>query len=188
MKPDYNIPEPILFNPLKHHLGLIKEFININSEYKPGKILQSQIKSISHLGRSVMDLYTGYLTINDICCEVKEFLKKNDISKRDLFLLWEGKNSNNYSLITLSDNSQWTIKSHHNTKRYVHIFPARNNQFSVRTKGNTLKTAILYNLMIAKNFISVDDLNNVRAILKLSPIKSSVNTESITKLIELIRN
>jgi hypothetical protein len=188
MKPDYHIPEPVLFNPLKHHLGLIREFIDTNSENRSGYSIRLQIKSLKHLGRSVMDIYTGSLAVSEICSEVKEFLKKKDILEREFFINWAGNHPNNFKTITLSDSSQWTIKSHHDNKRYVHIFPSRYSQHTIRAKGNTLKSAILYNILIGKNFISSDDLNKVRAILYLSPIKSSVNAESITKLIEILRN
>jgi len=43
MNIEYQIPEPFLFNPLKHHIGFIKEFINFNID-KTGADLKAVIK------------------------------------------------------------------------------------------------------------------------------------------------
>ncbi len=37
MNYDFHLPEPFLFNPLKHHLGYIKEFVTENSGKKKEK-------------------------------------------------------------------------------------------------------------------------------------------------------
>ena len=84
---DNAIREPFLFNPLKHHLGFIREFINLNID-KNSSDLQDLTKDLKHLGTSVMDIYTGSLTIRKILNETEVFLKQKDIlSKRDLFCL-----------------------------------------------------------------------------------------------------
>ncbi len=49
MNYDYQIPEPFLFNPFKHHVGFIKEFINRNTD-KPGLNIQTLLIDIRHLG------------------------------------------------------------------------------------------------------------------------------------------
>jgi len=183
----YQIPVPFIFNPLKHHMGFITEFITLISEDESNSNIQDLTKRLKHLGKSVMDVYTGSLSVNDICKEAEEFLEQKNLTGRKNFFRWVGNNLINFKTIILSDGSQWTLKFHDNKLRFVHIFPARNSPLTIRAKGNTLKSAILYNLLIAKNFISGDDLNKVRAILHLSPIKSSVNTESITKMIEILR-
>ena len=68
MNTDYQIPEPFLFNPLKHHLGFIKEFINFNID-KTGADLSSVTRDLKHLGTSVMDIYAGSVSIRNICQE-----------------------------------------------------------------------------------------------------------------------
>ncbi|MDP3001762.1 MAG: hypothetical protein Q8N38_01350 [Bacteroidales bacterium] len=183
----YQIPEPLLFNPLKHHLGFIKEFINLKIEDESNADIKNLIKDLKHLGTSVMDVYTGSLSIINICKEVEEFLEQKDILRREPFSLWAGINMNNFKIISLSDSSQWTLKYHNNEIRYVHLFPARSSPHSFRVKSNTLKSALLYYILIGKDFITGDDLNKARILLGLSPIKDTVDTEAIMEMIEILR-
>jgi hypothetical protein len=181
------IPEPILFNALKHHLGFIREFIYQKSERNPESDHKNMIKELKHLGTSVMDVYTGSLLISEICNEVMLFLGEKDLSGRDHFSEWTGNELKDFRIISLSDGSQWTLKYHDNCQRFVHIFPARGSQHTFRVKSNTLKSAILYYILIGKDFITGDDLNRVRSMLGLSPIKDPVDTEAITEMIEILR-
>jgi hypothetical protein len=186
MNSDNQINEPILFNPLKHHIGFIREF-TVNETDDTKNDFQDCIRKLKHLGTSVMDVYTGSLTINNICREVEEFLEHKALLKRDLYSHWLGNNLYDFRIIALSDGSQWTIKKYDNEKRYVHIFPARNSQHTFRIKANTLKSAIFYNILIGKDFITGDDLNRVRTLLGLSPVKDTIDTEAVTEMIEILR-
>jgi hypothetical protein len=187
MIPDNHIPEPFLFNPLKHHLGFIKEYINLRIDGSSDDDIKSLFKELKHLGTSVMDVYNGTLSIPDICKEVESFLEKKKIKPKKIFLPWAGINPADFKIISLSDDSQWTLKFHNNELRYVHIFPARSSPHSFRVKSNTLKSAVLYNIMIGKDYISNDDLNRIRPLLGLSPVKDSVDTEAIIEMIEILR-
>jgi hypothetical protein len=187
MKPGYQIPEPFLFNPLKHHLGFIKEFTNQMIDAESNDNIKNLTKELKHLGSSVMDVYTGTLPIKHICKEVEDHLQKKGIIKRESFSTWAGANTNDFRIISLSDDSQWTLKFHDNILRFVHIFPARNSQHTFRIKSNTLKSALLYHILIGKDFISGDDLNQVRTLLVLSPVKDVSDTEAITEMIEILR-
>jgi hypothetical protein len=80
------------------------------------------------------------------------------------------------------------MKFHSNKLRFVHIFPARNSQQTFRIKANTLKSAILFNIISGKDFITPDEINTIRTILNLSPIKESADIEAITEMIEILRN
>jgi hypothetical protein len=184
---DYQIPEPFLFNPLKHHLGYIKEFINLRTDDESNDDLKTLIKELKHLGTSVMDVYTGSITVINVCHEIKEFLEKNDLLKKESFSEWAGKNMNNFRQIAFPDGSEWTLKYYENKTRYIHLFPARNSQYTFRVKSNTLKSAIIYCILIGKDFITGNDLNKVRALLNLSPIKDPVDSEAITEMIEILR-
>jgi hypothetical protein len=188
MYPDYQIPEPFLFNPLKHHLGFIREFIFYKTDENSDTDKFSLIKELKHLGTSVMDVYKGPLSIDNICQEVEEYLDRKGIILREPFSLWTGTNMNDFRVISLSDGSQWTLKNHDNIFRFIHLFPARGSQYSFRVKANTLKSALLYNIIIGKDYISGNDINNVRTLLGLSPIKDTVDTEAITEMIELLRS
>ena len=184
---ELQIPEPILFNPLKHHLGYIREFILKQTEGEPYADKKILIKELKHLGTSVMDVYTGSLFINDICSEVIEFVEQKELSERVIFAGWAGIKMNDFRIISLSDGSQWTLKYHDNSQRFVHIFPARGSRHTFRIKSNTLKSALLYYILVGKDFITGDDLNKVRPLLGLSPIKDPVDTEAITEMIEILR-
>ena len=187
MNTEYQIPEPFLFNPLKHHLGFIREFINLNIDH-PGSDIQLLTRDLKHLGTSVMDVYTGTLAIRNICIEVKEFLKQKDLFERDSFAVWTGTRIDCFRITPLSDGSQWTLKYHKNLQRYVHIFPARNSQHTFRVKSNTLKSALIYNIIIGKDLVTGYDLNKVRPLLGLSPVKDAIDTEAILEMIEILRD
>jgi hypothetical protein len=182
------IPGPVLFNPLKHHLGFIREFMLMNTDPDPEPDQKVLIKELRHLGTSVMDVYTGSLKISEICSQVIAFLKERDLTSEALFSEWTGTKARDFRIIQLSDNSQWTLKYYNNLRRFVHIFPARESSHSFRVKSNTLKTAILYYILIGKDFITGDDLNKVRPLLGLSPVKDPVDTRAITEMIEILRN
>jgi hypothetical protein len=194
---DFQIPEPFLFNPLKHHLGFMRDFININIETydRENAIVESAckptlqlIRELKHLGTSVMDVYTGNLGIQNICDRIEEYLISNKLFRQEEYSAWTGKKSENFRIITLTDGSQWTLKFHNNPQRFAHIFPARNSQYSFRVKSNTLKSAMIYSVLIGKDYITGDDLNRVRPLLGLSPIKNAVDTEAILEMIEILRD
>jgi hypothetical protein len=187
MNADYQIPEPYLFNPIKHHLGFIKEFINLSIDnYNSDD--QALRKTIRHLGGSVMDVYKGHLSIRSICIEAEDFLKKKDISGYESFSAWAGTRIDCFRIIRLSDDSQWTLKFHNNPRRFVHIFPARNSRYTFRVKSNTLKSALIYNIIIGKDLVTSVDLNKVRPLFGLSPVKNAIDTEAILEMIEILRS
>jgi hypothetical protein len=79
------------------------------------------------------------------------------------------------------------MKYYDHEKRFIHAFPARFSPFSFRIKANTLKSAILYQMFIGKDFITEEDLNIARAIAGLSPVRDLFDTEAITEMIEILR-
>jgi hypothetical protein len=187
MEIDNYIPEPFQFNPLKHHLSFIKEFISIRLSEDKTPDIKSLIKELKHIGTSVMDVYNGPLQVNEILNEVTAFIKLKHLDNEIIYSGWTGKSYNDFRIIELSETSQWMLKYHKSNERYVHLFPARLSPNSFRVKANTLKSAVLYYIIIGKDFISGRDLNNVRAILGLSPIKDTADAEAITEMIEILR-
>jgi len=182
-----SIPEPLLFNPLKHYLPFIRSFI-INrtiSISDPG--LKELTRELKHIGTCVMDIYTGELAQESIFSEVLEFLENNMLKVKETYKKWAGTDFNDFKIISLSDTSQWTLKYHDHETRYVHIFPARSSPHSFRIKANTLKSAILYIIIFGKDYVSEDDLNAARALAGLSPVKEVADTEAVTEMIEILR-
>ncbi len=184
---EYQIPEPVLFNPLKHHLGFMREFISFYTEYQSSNDLKILIKELKHLGTSVMDVYSGSLNVQNITNEVIEFLSPKGFLIKESYSQWTGIKMNDLKIISLSDASQWILKFHDNKIRFVHIFPARNSQHTFRIKSNTLKSSLLYLILIGKDFITGDDLNKVRMMTGLSPVKDPAESEAITEMISLLR-
>jgi hypothetical protein len=189
MKEIYDsIPLPLLFNPLKHHLGFIREFIEINIEEAKLPDNTEIIKGLKHIGGSVMDIYTGGLTSIEICDELFCYLCTKNLNDKPAYASWAGTEPNDFKTIYLSDGSQWVMKYYNHKERYVHSFPARLSPLTFRIKANTLKSAILYQIFIGKDYITEEDLNISRAIAGLSPIKDIFDTQAITEMIEMLRS
>ena len=182
-----SIPPPLLFNPLKHHLGFIRQFIEENSRHSARTGNTPVIKDLKHIGGSVMDIYTGELTHSEICDELLCFLKTKKLEAKDMFTQWAGGDQNDFRTIWLSDGSQWILKYYDNEQRFVHSFPARFSPRSFRIKANTLKSAILYQIFIDKDYVSEENLNTARALGGLSPVKDVFDSEAITEMIEILR-
>jgi hypothetical protein len=181
------IPEPVLFNPLKHYLPFVRDLINnyISGDNVPAANVL--IKELKHIGNCVMDIYTGTMTQERIYKEVTDFLDRNNLRSRESYMRWAGTSYKSFRVISLSDGSGWTLKYHNSENRYVHIFPARSSPFTFRIKANTLKSAILYIILIGKDLIVEEDLNRARALTGLSPVKDVADTEAITEMIEILR-
>jgi len=188
MVADYQIPEPILFNPLKHHLGFIKDFVTARTDAGRDSSDNDLIRELKHLGTSVMDVYSGTMSVSNICSEILQFTYEHSLSGKKQFSGWAGVSADNYRVMPLSDGSQWTLRYHNNNLRFIHIFPARNSRLSFRVKSNTLKSALLYYIKVGKDYISGEDLNRVRPLLGLSPVKDAIDAEAIVEMIEILRD
>ena len=173
-----NIPLPILFNPLKHHLGFIKDYIDQNQNSKEHLNNQTLIKDLKHLGGSLMDIYSGALSSDLVIDEIMKFIETNHLIDKDLYIKWAGKDPKELKTIELSDASKWVLKYSENARYSPHSF---------RVKANTLKSAILYIICIGKDYITEEDLNIARAVAGLSPVKDVVDAEAITEMIEILR-
>jgi len=183
--PSTGIPDPFQFNPLKHHLAFIKSFIlsKENSEVNP-----ELLKTIRHIGSSVMDIYTGKLPVSEILSGISDYLTMVNLNNRNKYAVWAGTEPYDFRTLTLSDNSNWTLKYHESENRYVHLFPARSSPHTFRVKANTLKSAILYIIIYGKDYVTEEDLNRARALVNLSPIREVAETEAISEMIEILRN
>lgn len=179
------IPEPFQFNPLKHHLDFMREFISCDPD---GEYSEDLIRQIKHTGTSVMDVYSGQLPVNEIIQQVRFFLGSEGHLSSTTFAEWTGIGFSDFRLTVLSDGSQWTLKYHQSNNRYVHLFPARSSPHTFRVKANTLKSAMLYMMKIGKDYITGEDLNSARALAGLSPVKEIAETEAISEMIEILRS
>lgn len=180
-----HIPEPFQFNPLKHHLGFLRDFAT--GWEQPGNAA-AIVRTLKHIGTSVMDVYSGKLSVSDILEETGCRLKENSQFSYDSYMKWTGLNSSEFRSLHLSDSSEWILKFHDNRKRYIHIFPARSGPHTFRIKANTLKSAIHYNVFSGNDFITEDAINTARAQAGLSPVREVSEAEAIFRMIELLRS
>lgn len=183
----FQIPEPFLFSPLKHYLPYIKAFTDTKAVEESYHGTEALIRELRHIGTCVMDVYKGYLPPDQIFSEIRHFLLSGQIYGKDQYGQWAGKSFRNYRIIKLSDGSCWTLKYHEDEFRYVHIFPSRSSPFTFRVKANTMKSALLYQILTGKDYISKEDLNRTRALAGLSPVKGIAEVEAITEMIEILR-
>jgi hypothetical protein len=181
------IPEPFLFNPLKHYLPFIKDFVTGHSAGISDSDLKELTREIRHIGTCVMDIYSGQLGMEIIFDEITGFLASNGLLKKDIYRNWTGTKFSEFRLVTLSDGSQWTLKYYDHESRFVHVFPARSSPHSFRIKANTLKSAVLYIIVIGKDYITEEDLNAARALAGLSPVREVADAEAVTEMIEILR-
>jgi hypothetical protein len=182
-----DIPIPLLFNPLKHYLPFIRDFVRSRTLTINDPGLKVLTRELKHLGTCVMDIYTGELPQETILKEITEFLEINDLREKAAYKAWAGTDFDDYRIVSLTDTSQWTLKFHNHETRYVHIFPARSSPHSFRIKANTLKSAILYIIIFGKDYVSEDDLNAARALAGLSPVREVADAEAVTEMIEILR-
>jgi hypothetical protein len=184
---DDHMPLPFLFNPFKHHLGFIKDYIIRNQTTTKLTDKPAIIKDLKHMGVSLMDIYTGTKSLEVVFEEIMKFLISHNLAEKDIFGEWSGRNHSDFKTIEISDGSEWVLKYYHNEMRYVHPFPARFSQHSIRVKANTLKSAILYLIFKDKDFVTAEDLNSARAVTGLSPVKQMFDVEAIMQMIEILR-
>lgn len=71
-----NLPKPVLFHSLKHHLGYIQSFIR-ESISAPAATSEADILSIGNA--SQLDVYTGALSAWQIAEEVIIYLQERDL-------------------------------------------------------------------------------------------------------------
>lgn len=182
------IPVPFLFNPLKHHLGFIRDLVwetwipGIHSNWP------SIAREIKHTGVSMMDIYRGKIDAGSILEELRNQLQQPGLLDPGRFALYSGTNPEDFRTLLISDGSEWVVKYFPDPSRFIHVFPARSSNYTLRIKANTLKSAILYILFIGKDYISEEGLNSARSMMGLSPVRDVDEAESISRIIEMLRN
>jgi hypothetical protein len=169
-----NLPKPILFHPLKHHLGYLRHFIQHSTD-------EAFYAAIPRVGASQMDLYCGELNLLRIGQEILGQLAAKGIVAESDFIsfLTQGEG---YQNLTISDGSSWTLLRGDDPELYVHIHPARYAQHCIRVKAGALKTAI----MMYRNRVTpksdTAQVNALRKSIGLSAIKDLQESEGIGRI------
>ncbi|MCX7987703.1 MAG: hypothetical protein N2662_12270 [Bacteroidales bacterium] len=181
---------PVLFNALKHHWYTIKKF--------SGSPPLQWIDELVVIGHSIIDLYIGKMTVEQITEEVIKELQRINVFEIKAFEEWL-KQGRDFRIIKLSDGSFWTLRrTKHNETQYIHIHPGRYSPHTMRVKSETLKTAIAYQCLryygelnnLPTSLRSASDkeitqyLNYVRQKLQLSPVKKYDKRSRILGLID----
>ncbi len=168
----------ILFNTLKHHKQAVYDLIS-----------QRNFEEIPFykIGTSQMDFYIGKLSIVTIEQEVLATLQERKLIDIDTFSNWLAANDA-YQTICLSDTSRWVLRMGDTEASYIHIHPARYSPHTIRVKAGQLKTVIA---MLHKGYedfdqIDLNELNNLRRQIELSPVKSIDSCNSIRDLFSIM--
>ena len=188
MKDNCTIAPPINLNCWKHHVGFIKEQIRSVHSLKD---LEKLKKTLLKIGESQMDLYYGNYSPSEIAEQISMELKKKKVFSLDRYKDWLTQNKTDYQLLTIIDNSVWTLRLGENAERYVHIHPGRYSPNTRRVRALTLKTAIL--TLCFENFgeqklFNVELINQIRKnYLNEPPLKFVSKESGFGKLLELFR-
>ena len=203
------VPEPLLFNCLKHHAGYVAEFIRSfddparpavkkpgspgikdhcgKFEAETGKRLREELIII---GKSQMDLYTGRLSPGRIAEEITVYLKSKDLLKKEKYLSRISEASSSFIETRLSDSSVWVLLPGKMPGRHVHIHPGRHSPLTMRIRSETLKTAIAvlcYCNRYGKDHSDLDVINEARTkLLELSPVKEVNPGRGLGRMIEIL--
>ncbi|WP_018480002.1 hypothetical protein [Pontibacter roseus] len=166
-----DLPEPVLFHPLKHHLGYAKAFIE-QGLHAPTAELQAALRT---LGSSQMDVYIGQMTVAQIAEEVVVYLQSQSLLRPAAFRLHLNAGGADYSTLPLSDGSGWILRWGTVAGRHVHLHPARYSPHTWRIKANTPKTALAASIASRQSDIPALDVQLVNRVrvewLGLPPVK-----------------
>lgn len=171
---------PFLFNPLKHHLGVLYNILSYTC-------FEELFPLLLKLGASQMDMYTGKLSPATIFSEIGCFLEKNGIfgqpAYQDYLQLHQ-----NYISVTTSDTAVWTLRLAAG-EHYIHIHPGRHVPHTRRIKASALKTALLYESARRHGRLTGNqqaDINLLRGMIGLSPVRSLKECQHLLELVILL--
>lgn len=140
------------------------------------------------IGTSQMDMYTGSLMPETIFTEIGTQLAARDIYTAVAFAARVAA-QDGYLDITLSDTSRWILRLSDDPVRYIHLHPGRYSPHTLRIKAAALKTAMAYKAVKAWGQLSgelLPDINRLREMAGLSPVRSLEDAQHILKIIRLI--
>ncbi|XZF16526.1 hypothetical protein ACTHGU_10320 [Chitinophagaceae bacterium MMS25-I14] len=175
--------EQVLFHSLKHHCQALVTFI----QQGIARPLPENLPVIKTMGASQFDMYTGFLSVEDIEAEVVEMLHLQLHDTREKYRGWLDAHGG-YRTVILSDSSDWTLRFAERFD-FVHIHPSRYSPYTVRIKANAMKTVMIYLLSQGwqKAVPDFDMLNRLRGeYLSLSPVLAGGNNDELFKVYRLI--
>ncbi|QJB32756.1 hypothetical protein HF324_15615 [Chitinophaga oryzae] len=135
-----------------------------------------------------MDMYTGELSPETIFREVITQLAAQDMHLPATFAAAVAARDG-YVEIALSDTSRWVLRLSDDPERFIHLHPGRYSPHTQRIKAAALKTAMAYKAAARNDQLTGDllpDMNAVRAVAGLSPVRSLADAQHLLKIIHLI--
>ena len=182
-----DVPSPFIFNPLKHHLSYIRQFIADTIRDLPDdRELQ---KILSGIGAPMTDIYSGPLSVQEILTIVSNTLTAHEVTSPASYREWLA-NEKSYRFMELYDGSKWIFLEGRNKERYIHFHPAKYSEYTFRVRGSILRTVIAVKIKGAshpENWYNIDFVNPIRSsLLGLSPVKRIVRNSGIGKLMQMI--
>jgi hypothetical protein len=140
------------------------------------------------LGGSQMDMYAGPLDIAAIFDEIRKQLTAAGVDTRAAYeaYLLQG---DGYATLVLSDTSVWVLRLAADKPDYMHLHPGRYSPHTFRVKASALKTALAYWAALRHGGLKGDlleDLNELRAGLRLSPLRSVTESGHILEIMLLL--
>lgn len=181
------VPKPILFHSLKHHLQYIRYFIKTAGI---GNITEIK-NTLQTIGTSQLDLYTGELTPLQIAQETIFYLEQHDSLSPEGYSAYLANAGASYRVIKLSDNTDWILRWGVQIDSYVHLHPARYTCNTKRVKATALKTAIATTVYShhTESEINLSLINQIRTEwLGLSQIKALSINEGLSIIINLLKD
>ena len=178
MTNENDIPLPVRFNPFKHHRNYILGILECASP----EVIAGLLDPVCN---NYIDIYTGWMTSREIGNSIIDQLKLNQVFQADDFAHWLVSKSG-YRQIKLEDQSEWIVRRSNEIERYIHIHPAHTGPFTVRFKGSTLKTVCLLKNRFKgfRETLSLEEVNRVRMLAGLSPVKKLDRNKGILKCYE----
>ncbi|HEX8530775.1 MAG TPA: hypothetical protein VF646_12170 [Cytophagales bacterium] len=176
---------PVLFHPLKHHLGWIRAFLQESALGEAAGLPRVAAQLIT-VGNSQMDLYTGALAPTAIAGEVIGYLSAHGLLEPARYQSWL-EQSGGYRLVPLPDGSWWVLRWGEVEGCHVHIHPARHSPHSVRVKASALKTGLLVAMWerLHGQPAGLEEVNGLRqAWAGLPPIRSTEEAEGFQRVRE----
>ena len=169
----------ILYNPLKHHLPVLKKLIQ---EYSNDFLILS--KEVLKLGNSQMDMYYGQLSLASLYQEIISSIPVNNKIEYTKWLT----DSNDFREIKLSDQSTWILRLS-DQPAFIHLHPARYSKLGLRVKATALKTAVMIKGFALKESKKpdLDQVNSLRKdFLDLPPLKDLERNDHLNELVRLL--
>jgi hypothetical protein len=175
-QPSFTLPEipiPLMFNPLKHHIealqGLIAQALG-----REESAMDELAKVLQPLGGGLMDFYHGGMSIGGLCTRLLAHLDEQGASDHEAYRAWIA-HSGTYRTLTLDeDQSIWVFFPSDDEERFAHLHPARYSPHTTRIRANTLKTVTMAIIHAAHLGAQPRDLAIINAVrtrwLELSPL------------------